>query len=88
MDKKTTALISTIAAVVFCGCPGLFSLCGGAMFAVVSQMPGANIDVMGSSDPQSALLFGLGGLCSGVIMLAIAAGVIILVRRRNAANPQ
>ncbi len=70
-----------------CGCPGAFSLCLGSMFALISYIPGADIDVFGSQDPQSALMFGLGAMCAGVVLILIAAGAVFLLRRRLAAPP-
>jgi hypothetical protein len=83
MNKKTTAIVITIAALLLCGCPGLFSLFMGGMFALISFIPGANIDMMGSKDPNSALLFGIGGLVAGFLFLLIAVVVIIISWRRN-----
>jgi uncharacterized membrane protein len=71
MDKKTTGIIATVATALLCGCPGLFSMCFGFIAAVASQIPGSNIDVFGSSDPQSALIMGIGSLCLGVIFVII-----------------
>ena len=90
MDKKTIAIIVTVAAIVLCGCPGLFSLLLGGMFALMSFIPGANIDVLGSSDPRSALNFGIGGLCVGMVFVLIAAVAIFFAWRRKsdtAPNP-
>ena len=84
MDKKTTAIVVTVAAMLLCGCPGLASLLFGAMFALISFIPGANIDVFGSSDPQSALTFGIGGVCVGLVFVLIAAVAIFLAWRRKA----
>jgi hypothetical protein len=83
MDKKTVAIIVTVAAILLCGCPGLFSLLLGGMFALISFIPGANIDVFGSSDPRSALNFGIGGLCVGVVFVLIAAAAIFFAWRRK-----
>jgi hypothetical protein len=83
MDKKTVAIIVTVAAVLLCGCPGLFSLLLGGMFALISFIPGANIDVFGSNDPRSALNFGIGGLCVGVVFVLIAAAAIFFAWRRK-----
>jgi hypothetical protein len=58
MNKRTTAIVVTVISVLLCACPGLFALFMGGMFALVSFIPGADIDVFGSSDPQSALTFG------------------------------
>jgi hypothetical protein len=71
MDQRTAGIIGVIAAVLLCGLPGLLALCMGALFAAISFIPGAEIDMMGSTDPQSALQFGLGGICLGIILVLI-----------------
>jgi len=83
MDKKTVAIVVTVAAILLCGCPGLFSLLLGGMFALISFVPGANIDIMGSSDPRSALNFGIGGVCIGIVFALIAAAAIFFAWRRK-----
>lgn len=83
MDKRTTSILITVAAVLLCGCPGLFSLLFGGLFAVISLIPGADIDMLGSRDPQSALTFGIGGLCLGIVFLLIAAAAIFFAWRRR-----
>ena len=69
--NRNTAMIATGATALLCGCPGLFACFMGVMFAVVSQIPGADIDMMGSTDPQSALMFGAGGICFGLVLVLI-----------------
>ncbi len=86
MDKKTVAIIVTIIAVLLCGCPGLLGVFGGGLFAIISFIPGANIDIGGSSSPQAALTTGIGILCGGLIFVLIAAIAIYLVWRRNKAD--
>jgi len=54
----------------------------GALFAFVSYVPGAEIDMFGSQDPRSALTFGLVGIGAGLLFVLIAAVVIFLVWRR------
>lgn len=83
MDRRTTGIVATIVAVLLCGCPGLAALCFGAMFAVASQVPGAEIDVFGSGDPQRALSFGIGSLCLGVVFIAIPIIVGFLTLRKQ-----
>ena len=83
MDKRMTSIVVTVASVLLCGCPGLFSLLFGGMFAVISFIPGADIDMFGSRDPQSALTFGIGGLCLGIVFLLIAAAAIFFAWRRR-----
>ena len=84
MNQKTSAIIITAVAILVCGCPGIFGILLGGMFALISFMPGADIDVFGSSDPQSALSFGIGALGVGVVFLLIAAAAIFFAWRRNA----
>jgi hypothetical protein len=82
MDKKQIGIIATIATVLLCGCPGLFSLCMGATFAVVGMIPGAEIDMAGSSDPASAIGLGLGGICIGVLFIAIPIVIGVVTLRK------
>jgi hypothetical protein len=83
MDKRTTGIIVTVVAVLLCGCPGLISLCMGSMFALVGFIPGSDIDIGGSSDPQSAILTGVGMVCAGIIFIAIPAVVGFFMLRRK-----
>ena len=71
MDAKTKSIVATIAAVVLCGCPGLFMCFFGATSIAASQVPGADIDVMGSSDPASAMTMGIVFLCLSIIFILI-----------------
>ena len=74
MNRKT-CLIVTIAAAVLCGCPGLFSCFWGLLAGVVSFVPGADIDIGGSSDPTAALTAGLVAIVIGVIFVVIPVAV-------------
>lgn len=85
MDKRTIAILVTVAGLLLCGCPGALSLFAGLLFALISFIPGAEIDVFGSSEPQAALTFGIGAIVVGLIMVAVAAGAIFLVWRRRKA---
>ena len=89
MDRRTTGIIATVVTALLCGCPGLFSICWGGIAAVVSFMPGADINIGGSSDPTTALITGVGALCVGVIFVAIpiAVGFIMLRNRPEVAEP-
>jgi hypothetical protein len=84
MNNRNISLIATIVAVVLCGCPGLFGLCFGLTSLFASFAPGAQIDVFGSSDPQSAAVMGLVSLCLSVILIAIPVVVWFVMRRREA----
>ncbi len=83
MDKRKTGIVATVVTSLLCGCPGLFSLCFGAISALASQMPGAQIDVFGSNDPRSAMTMGLVTLCLGVIFIAIPIVVGFLTLRNR-----
>ena len=83
MDTKTKGIVSTIAAVVLCGCPGLFMCFFGAMSTFVSFVPGADIDVGGSSDPAAATAMGIGALCLSLIFIAIPIAVGYFTLRKK-----
>jgi hypothetical protein len=89
MDRRTTGIIATVVTALLCGCPGLFSICWGAIAAVVRFVPGADINIGGSSDPTTALLTGVGALCVGVIFVAIpiAVGFIMLRNKPQPVEP-
>ncbi|MEW6404905.1 MAG: hypothetical protein AB1649_24170 [Chloroflexota bacterium] len=88
MENRQAGIIATVATALLCGCPGLFALCWGSIAALVSFMPGADINVGGSSDPQSALLAGLGSLCAGILFIAIPVVVgVVMLRKKPEAAP-
>ncbi len=73
--NRQTGIIATVATGVLCGCPGLFSCFWGLLASVISFIPDAEIDIGGSSDPASALFAGLGGVCVGILFVAIPVAV-------------
>jgi hypothetical protein len=83
MDQRTKGIIATVAAVVLCGCPGLFMCIFGATSALASFIPGANINVMGSSDPASATTMGFVFLCLSIIFIAIPIVVGFFMLRKK-----
>ena len=83
MDKRTTGIILTVVSVLLCGCPGLTSLCVGAIMALAGLVPGSDIDIFGSNDPQSALVTGIGAVCLGIIFIAIPVVVGYITLRRK-----
>ncbi len=83
MDAKTKGIIATIAAVVLCGCPGLFMCFFGATTLAASQTPGAEIDVFGSSDPTSAMTMGIVFLCLSFIFILIPIAVGFFTLRKK-----
>ena len=83
MDNKTKGIIATIAAVILCGCPGLFMCFFGATTLAASQTPGAEIDVFGSSDPASAMTMGIVTLCLSLIFILIPIVVGFFMLRKK-----
>ncbi len=86
MKDRNTSIIITVAAVVLCGCPGLIGLFAGGLTTMLSFVPGADIDIFGSSEPRSALIFGLSILCLSIIFIAIPALVGYFLLGRNKAK--
>jgi hypothetical protein len=56
------------------------------MFAIVSRVPNADIDIGGRNDPGAALGTGLGLLCLGMLFVAIPV-VVGLLTLRNRPEP-
>lgn len=89
MNDRNRGMIALVAAVLLCGCPGLLAMCWGGMAAVISFIPGADINIGGSGDPAAALSSGLGALCLGILLLAIpvAVGFFALRRKPGSGGP-
>ena len=88
--KRNTAVILTVVAAVLCGCPGLLAMCWGGLSAIISFIPGADINIGGSTDPNTAFMTGLGSLCGGIIFIAIpiVIGVVTLRKKKQPAEPE
>ena len=86
-SKNTGAIIGTVIAALLCGCPGLLAMCWGALSAIISFIPGADINIGGSSDPNTALLTGIGTLCGGIILIAIPIVIGVLTLRKKKTAP-
>ena len=83
MDKKTGGLIATIGTTLVCGLPGLCLCLSGGIFAFAGAVPGSDIDIGGSSDPQTAIMTGVGMLCFSVVLIAIPAAVGFFTLRKK-----
>ena len=86
MNNKNTGIIATIASVLLCGCPGIFMCFMGAMYAFVGSVPGADIDINGSSDPTAAISLGITLLCVSIIFIAIPIAVGFFNLRKKPAQ--
>lgn len=85
MNSRNTAIIATVAAVVLCGCPGLFLCIFGGLVAagapVTTQLNGVSNT---STLPAS---YGIGMLCLALILILIPVAVGFFTLRRKPAPP-
>ena len=89
MRDRTAAVIITILVILFCGCPGLAFLCFGVTDFI--DYYGLSSYIYGITDKTAADVWGGIGICAGVLFIAIAVVVSVLVLRRKkepAAFPQ
>ncbi len=83
MDKRTTGIVATLVTAFTCGFPGLICLCTGAMFALISFIPNAKIDIGGSHEPSAALTFGVIVFIVGIVSIAIPVILAIVTWRKR-----
>ncbi len=83
MEKKNGALIATIGTALACGLPGLCLCFAGGLFATVGMIPGSDIDIAGSSDPQAAITVGISMVCGSLFLIAIPAAVGFFTLRKK-----
>lgn len=82
MNNKNTGMIATIAAVVLCGCPGLF-LCLFGAFTSAGMMP-YSTEVNGVSNSGTLPVgAGLGMLCVALIFILIPVAVGFFTLRKK-----
>jgi hypothetical protein len=81
MNRKTS-LIFTIAVLILCGLPGMISCLGGFLIAVFGLLADRSQLRLDTNLNQSSVLFtGAGGICLGLILVAIPILVWILTLR-------
>ncbi|MBN1665934.1 MAG: hypothetical protein JW862_02560 [Anaerolineales bacterium] len=71
MDKKTIGIIALVLTIVCCALPGLVGLCSGSIFVVAGVVPGSEIDIFGSNDPNLAIMVGIATLCLSLIGIVL-----------------
>ena len=86
MDKRTASIIGLVIAIMFCGLPGLCGLCFGPFFALISMIPGADINVFGSNNPDAGIGFGIGTFCVSVLFILIPVLVWYFTLRKKSAS--
>lgn len=87
MENRTAAIIATVVTAVLCGCSGLFCIFTGVVSAFASSIPGADIDIFGSNDPQAAVGAGIGMICLGVVFVIIPILVGVFTLRQKPKPP-
>lgn len=88
MDKRTAGILGLVVSILFCGLPGLCGLCIGPMMAVIGAIPGAEIDIFGSSEPSAAITTGIVTLCLSVVFIAIPFVVWYYTLRKKPAKAE
>ncbi|MEW6569034.1 MAG: hypothetical protein AB1449_12885 [Chloroflexota bacterium] len=82
MDRKTGGIIATLAATLFCGCPGLFACLFGALTAAGFGTWTGSLGLEQYSDniPSG---YGIGLICLGLLFVLIPILVGFLTLRRK-----
>ena len=83
MDSRTKGIIATVAAVLLCGCPGLFLCIFGALAAAGAPVTTEWNGVTNSAPMQPTTAFAL--LCVGLIFIVIPIVVGFITLRKKAA---
>jgi hypothetical protein len=82
MNQKT-GLTLTIAALVLCGLPGILSAVGGILVTGMGLLADkAQLKLDTNLEQSSVIWAGLGGICLGLVLIAIPILVWIRTRRR------
>ena len=82
MDTRTRGIVATVAAVLLCGCPGLFLCIFGAATAFGGGTYSLGTDT-GSITPTTGYVF----LCLSIIMILIPIGVGFFMLRKKPQSP-
>jgi uncharacterized membrane protein len=87
MENRTAAIIATVVTALLCGCSGLICIFAGVVSAFASTIPGAEIDMFGSNDPQAAMGAGIGMICLGIVFVIIPILVGVFTLRKKPQPP-
>ena len=69
--SRRKGVISVFATSLLLGLPGLLILFWGLLATLVSFMPGAEVDIAGSTSPIAGFIAGLLALAVGVFLIAV-----------------
>lgn len=82
MDRKTTGILATVAAVLLCGCPGIFICLFGALSAAGIGTWTTELGSLGSSGSVPTWV-GVASLCLGLLLVAVPVIVAFVMLRRK-----
>jgi hypothetical protein len=83
--NKTWAIVGTIAAILFCGCPGLLACIFGVLIA--TGVPFTTTLNGNSSTQPLPIYYGIGLICLSIIFIIIAIVVPVLTLRKKKLAP-
>lgn len=87
MDSRTKGIIATIAAVLLCGCPGLFLCIFGGLAAAGAPVTTELNGVTNSQQLPTAWAFGMVCLSIILLLIPVAVGFVTLRRKPEAITP-
>ena len=85
--KQKTGLVLTIVALVLCGLPGVVSTWGGILittFGLLADKAQLKLDT--NLDQSSVIGTGLGGICLGLLLVAIPILIWLWIKRQQPKN--
>jgi len=85
--KQKTGLVLTIVAFVLCGLPGVVSTWGGILittFGLLADKAQLKLDT--NLDQSSVIGTGLGGICLGLLLVAIPILIWLWIKRQQPKN--
>jgi predicted ABC-type sugar transport system permease subunit len=84
--NRRTGLFLTIVTFIVCGCPGILAGVGGILIAGFGLLADkAQLKLDTNLDQASVVLNGMGGVCLGLILVAIPVAVWLLTARHKPA---
>ena len=86
MNNKNTGIIATVAAVLLCGCPGLFLCIFGAVTATGNMPYTTELNGVSNSGTMPAGA-GIAMLCSSIILIIIPIAVGFFTLRKKPEAP-
>ena len=85
--KQKTGLVLTIVALVLCGLPGVVSTWGGILittFGLLADKAQLKLDT--NLDQSSMIWTGFGGICLGLLLVAIPILIWLWIKRQQPKN--